>query len=77
MSDIQVTPEEVIDFRMRHELTHEEMDSFFGFSSKGRSSRRWQKNGAPRYVGVLMAYGDRYGLSLMQEMAAYAESESG
>ncbi len=68
MSDNLVSPQAVLEFRTRHDLTHEELDALFGSASEGRSSRRWHKNGAPRYVGILMAYADKFGLGLMRKL---------
>lgn len=77
MSDNLVPPQEVLDFRTRHSLTHEELDALFGSASEGRSSRRWHKNGAPRYVGILMAYADKFGLGLMRELGqSYQRKDS-
>lgn len=77
MPDSTVSPDEVLDFRQRHELTHEEFDLLFGSASEGRSSRRWHKSGAPRYVSILMAYADKYGLGLMVRLAkAYQQDGS-
>ena len=44
-----------------------------GFSSGGRATRRWEAEGAPYYVTVLMAYADTYGLGKMEELAAARE----
>lgn len=57
-----------------HGLDQEGLDRLFGFSSKGRASRRWEQEGAPAYVGVIMAYIDQHGLALAQEMASQREA---
>lgn len=60
----------VAEFRERHDLTGHELDNLMGFFSDGRATRRWEAEGAPYYVTILMAYGDRYGLDVMRELAA-------
>lgn len=62
--------EEVRAFRTRHNLLGHELDNLMGFSSDGRATRRWESEGAPYYVTILMAYADRYGLDVMKEIAA-------
>lgn len=69
MSDRYVSSEEIVEFMTQHNLTHEEFDLLFGSASEGRASRRWKSGGAPRYVGILMAYANHYGLELMRVMA--------
>lgn len=71
MPDRSVPAEAVASFRARHGLTHEELDTLFGSASKGRASRRWHAEGAPRYVGILIAYADKFGLELMRKMVEY------
>ena len=63
----------VIDFRERHRLDQASVDRLFGFSSAGRACRRWEDEGAPHYVAILIAYADTYGLGKMQELAAARE----
>ena len=64
------TPPGVIrDFRLRHDLSAEEMDNLFGFSSKGRATRRWEKEDAPPYVGLMIDYMDRFGLDIAKKAA--------
>jgi hypothetical protein len=65
----KTAPDRVIDFRKRHGLTAEAMDELFGYSSMGRTTRLWESNGAPRYIGVLMAYMDRHGVKLAKDIA--------
>lgn len=65
----KTSPDRVADFRKRHSLTAEAMDELFGYSSMGRTTRLWESNGAPRYIGVLMSYMDRHGLKLAKEIA--------
>lgn len=69
MANPRVDPQEVIAFRERHQLDQEALDLLFGFSSKGRTTRRWESVGAPRYVEILMAYADTYGLGIMTDRA--------
>jgi hypothetical protein len=63
----------VMDFRERHRLDQAAVDRLFGFSSEGRACRRWEAEGAPYYVTILMAYVDTYGLAKMEELAANRE----
>jgi hypothetical protein len=65
----KTNPDRVIDFRKRHNLTAEAMDELFGYGSKGRTTRLWESNGAPRYIGLLMAYMDRHGIKLAKDIA--------
>lgn len=60
----------VTDFRERHRLDQEAVDTLFGFSSKGRACRRWEAEGGPYYVTLLMAYADAYGIERMEKLAA-------
>lgn len=69
MSGGKTPPERVVAFRQRHRLTTEELDRLFGFTSKGRATRRWEKEGAPAYVEVTMAYMDKLGLKTAREIA--------
>lgn len=62
----------VTDFRERHRLDQEAVDRLFGFSSRGRACRRWEAEGGPYYVTLLMAYADAYGLSQMELIAKSA-----
>jgi hypothetical protein len=66
-------PERVSEFRTRHGLTAEGMDELFGYGSKGRTTRLWETKGAPRYIGVLMAYMDRHGIEIAKDMASAAK----
>lgn len=59
----------VIRFRQQHGLTTEELDRLFGFTSKGRATRRWESEGAPAYVEVAMTYMDKFGLKTAREIA--------
>lgn len=70
----KTSPERVRAFRERHDLSAEEMDRLFGFSSKGRSTRRWEAEDAPPYVEVLMAYMDAHGIKLARDIAKGRES---
>lgn len=70
----KTSPDDVREFRSRHDLSAEEMDRLFGFSSKGRATRRWEAEDAPPYVGVLMAYMDVHGLNLAKDIAKGRES---
>jgi hypothetical protein len=71
MSDIPLkTPAgDVRDFRERHGLDQARLDQLLGFSSKGRATRRWEAEGAPFYVTILMTYADKYGIKVMAELA--------
>jgi hypothetical protein len=60
----KTSPKKVIAFRKRHDLTAEAMDELFGYGSKGRTTRLWESKGAPRYIGVLMAYMDAHGVEI-------------
>lgn len=55
-------------FRERYGVTHEELELLFGQGSDGRTSRRWHKDDAPYYIGLLMAYVDRYGFEVLEQM---------
>lgn len=70
----KVGPDRVIDFRKRHGLTAEAMDELFGYGSKGRTTRLWESNGAPRYIGVLMGYMDKFGLGEAKKITANQNS---
>lgn len=72
MSDTNLkTPAEAVKaFRDRHHLDQEGLDRLLGFSSRGRATRRWEAEGAPYYVTILMAYADAFGLGKMEELAA-------
>lgn len=77
MADKIKTPAEAVkDFRERHRLDQESVDRLFGFSSEGRACRRWESEGAPYYVTILMAYADAYGLGKMEELAATRSLEA-
>jgi len=77
MVDSRTPPAAVVDFRERHRLDQKEVDRLLGFSSGGRACRRWEAEGAPHYVTVLMAYADQYGLAKMEELAAQRELGGG
>lgn len=77
MPDALKTPASAVqDFRTRHRLDQEGLDRLLGFSSKGRATRRWEAEGAPYYVTILMAYADAYGLGKMEELAAARELDA-
>ena len=73
MSNPKTPPVVVTDFRERHRLDQAAVDRLFGFSSAGRACRRWEAEGAPYYVTILMAYADTFGLAKMEELAAGRE----
>lgn len=73
--NVKTHPSVVTDFRERHRLDQEAVDRLFGFSSGGRSCRRWERDGAPHYVSILMAYADQHGLALMEQLAASRDLE--
>lgn len=65
------TPAEVVSaFRARHQLTGEDMDELMGFASAGRATRRWESEGAPYYITLLISYADEFGIELMQRLRA-------
>lgn len=68
---------EVEVFRERHNLDQPTMDRLFGFSSDGRATRRWKKEGAPPYAAILFAYANWYGLDLMAQLAVERAKSSG
>ncbi len=58
-------------FREKHRLTGVQLDSLFGFASGGRATRRWEdplERGAPTYVGIMMAYCDKFGCDLLWQI---------
>lgn len=62
--DWTTTRADVQAFRERHKLTGEQLDSLFGFFSKGRATRRWEdpmERGAPSYIKIMMAYCNKFG----------------
>jgi hypothetical protein len=67
---LKTPAEEVRSFRERHGLDQETLDKLMGFHSGGRATRRWEAEGAPFYVTVLMTYADRYGLDVMRELTS-------
>jgi hypothetical protein len=73
MADARTPAQSVKDFRDRHKIDQSQLDRLMGFSSGGRATRRWEAEGAPYYVTVLMAYADTYGLGKMEELAAARE----
>lgn len=73
MSNPKTPATAVTDFRERHRLDQAAVDRLFGFSSGGRACRRWEAEGAPYYVTILMIYADTYGLAKMEELAASQE----
>lgn len=75
MKDDAKTPAHLVrSFRESHELTTEAMDRLCGFSSKGRTTRRWESVGAPYYVTILMAYANKFGIGLMEKLATDREA---
>lgn len=77
MPDELKTPaDRVREFRDRHKLDQAGLDRLLGFSSGGRATRRWEAGGAPYYVTLLIEYGDRYGIGLMEELAARRDALS-
>lgn len=68
-NDIKTPAEAVRAFRERHKIDQTEMDRLMGFSSGGRATRRWEAEGAPYYVTILMAYADKHGLVMMKRLA--------
>lgn len=73
MSNQKTPASAVTDFRERHRLDQAAVDRLLGFSSGGRACRRWEAEGAPYYVTILISYADTYGLAKMEELAASRE----
>lgn len=72
----RVEPEDVLAFRKRHEIkTQPMLDHLFGFLSGGRSTRAWEANGAPAYVGLIFKLVDTYGIDLLRQVAAERDEE--
>lgn len=70
MSDkLKTSPDKVKKFRAEHNLDQAQLDSLMGFSSGGRATRRWEAEGAPYYVTILIAYADKHGVALMEKLA--------
>lgn len=69
MANPKTPPETIIAFRERYDLKQEDLDRLFGFTSKGRACRRWESEGAPYYVMILMTYVDTYGIEKMKELS--------
>lgn len=61
-------------WRVKHNLTQPAVDRLLGFTSLGRAARRWETDGAPPYVEVLMAYIDKYGPELAEAVAKKRDS---
>lgn len=60
----------IVKFRRTHGIDQAELDRLLGFSSEGRTSRRWENEGiAPSYVGLLLDYMDLYGLEVARTLA--------
>lgn len=77
MPDELKTPAEAVKaFRERHRLDQAGLDRLLGFASGGRATRRWEASGAPYYVTLLMEYGDRFGVGLMEELAARRDAKA-
>lgn len=67
-----ISPDEIRAFRERHGIkTQVALDHLFGAAaSKGRGARRWEADGAPPYVAIILGYADAYGLDLLKEVVA-------
>jgi antitoxin component HigA of HigAB toxin-antitoxin module len=63
------SPEVVKSFRQRHGLSSKDLDRLFGFSSDGRTTRRWEAEDAPPYVEVMIEYMDKHGIELAEKIA--------
>lgn len=68
---------EVAAFLERHGLDQSEGDRLLGSASEGRTTRRWKAEGAPRYVAIMIAYADAFGIDLMRQMADELDAEMG
>ncbi|ARK07496.1 RNA polymerase sigma factor [Sphingobium phage Lacusarx] len=68
-----VTPELVRAFRLRHlgpAGTQSDLAEDFGVQA--RAVRHWEGEGAPLYVGLMMAYAEKYGYRLLAELGRKA-----
>lgn len=65
-----VSAELVKDFRERNHLRLSDVDSLLGFTSGGKTCARWESEGAPQYVGVMLAYIDQHGLEIAERLWA-------
>ena len=63
---------EVTCFVVNSGLTKVDLELRLGFTkaSKGKNIRRWELYGAPPMASLLMAYMNRYGLDLAEEILA-------
>lgn len=64
-----VPPERIKQFRRTYNLSGEALDRLLGFSSQGRATRRWEADGAPPYVEVLLRYIEAHGLDIASKLA--------
>lgn len=67
-------PERIVAFREAFGLDQADLDRLLGFSSKGRATRRWESEGAPAYVEVLLTYLERHGLDEAEKIAKQREA---
>ncbi len=68
-------PMRSISFREAHDLTSRGADRLLGFTGLGRACRRWEENGVPPHVDTLMAYVDRYGPEVAEEIATKRDAQ--
>lgn len=69
----EALPQEVKDFRARHGLaTQPQLARLLGFATNGKEARnvvRWETEGGPPYIKIMLAYAERHGLDLLKEAA--------
>lgn len=72
---LKTPADKVREFREAHGLDQAGLDRLLGFSSGGRATRRWEAEGAPYYVTILITYADEHGLGMMEKLALSRELE--
>lgn len=70
---LKVPPESVTNERERRGMDQKDFDRLMAHSSKGRACRRWEADGAPAYVALLLAYMGKFGDRLAEEYAKELE----
>lgn len=71
-----IPPAEIVAFRSSYQMDQESLDRLLGFRSDGRTTRRWEREGAPPYVGILLAYMFEYGIGIAEKLAQAREETS-
>lgn len=69
-------PERISSFREDYDMDQEALDRLLGFRSMGRTTRRWEREGAPPYVDVLLSYMSRYGIGEAERIAQLRDCET-